>query len=324
MITVQSMGPFHTRFNALTIRRKARAMRSEPRLGAHLSIAGGLPLAIARAVGHGCRSLQIFTRSASQWRARPLDAAEVAEFRARARAAGMRPIVAHASYLINLASGDRTVRARSRRALAEELDRAEALGLFGVVLHPGSATGGRQRVAVRRIADGLDALLRARPKGRALVILEQTAGQGTSVGHRFEHLAEIIAQAGASPRLGVCLDTCHLLAAGYDIASREGYEATIAAFDRVVGLDRLALLHLNDSKHPLGSRVDRHEHIGQGHVGLDGFARILRDPRLSGVPMIIETPKTGARAPGRGVALDPLDRMNLATLRRLLVAEAVN
>ncbi len=286
-------------------------------LGAHLSIAGGLPCAIDRAVAHGCTALQIFSKSSNQWRARKLDAEEVAEFREKAARAGLAAIVAHTSYLINLASGSRTVRARSRAALLEELDRAERLGLRGVVLHPGCATRGGEAEGIRRIAEGIEAVLARRPDARAHIVLEQTAGQGTSIGHRFEHLAAIIGRLHGSPRVGVCLDTCHLYAAGYDIRSADGYEASIAGFAATVGLDRLELIHLNDSRRPLGSRVDRHEHIGRGALGLEAFRRLLNDPRLAGRPMVIETPKTEGRPRGRAL-VDPLDRRNLRALRALI------
>jgi deoxyribonuclease-4 len=286
-------------------------------LGAHMSIAGGLPRAVDRAVAHGCRALQIFSRSSMQWRARALDRSEVAEFRDKAAGAGLGAVVAHASYLINLASGDRTVRTRSRAALLEEVDRAEALELQGVVLHPGCATRGGEGEGIRRVAEGIEWVLEQRPRGRAHVILELTAGQGTSIGHRFEHLAAIIDRLHGSPRLGVCLDTCHLYAAGYDIGSAGGYEASVAAFDATVGLGRLELLHLNDSRRPLGSRVDRHEHIGRGFIGLEPFRRLLNDARLAGRPMVIETPKTDGLQRG-GILVDPLDRRNLRTLRALV------
>jgi deoxyribonuclease IV len=287
-----------------------------PRLGAHLSIAGGLPRAIDRAVASGCEALQIFTKNASQWRARPLPEAEVALFRGKAAAAGIGPIVAHDSYLINLAAADPIIRARSREALGEELDRAEALGLMGLVMHPGAYTTGTEAAGLELIADGLRDLLAARPGGRTLVLLEHTAGQGSTLGHRFEHLAAIIRRLDGSPRVGVCLDTCHLLAAGYDVCDPAGYEATVRQFDSIVGLSRIKVLHLNDSKRPCGSRVDRHEHIGRGCLGLTPFRRLLHDRRFAGLPMLLETPKEDDRK--RRSDVDPLDAMNLATLRRLL------
>ncbi len=282
-----------------------------------MSVAGGLPRAIERAVVHGCDALQIFAKNASQWRGRVLPSAEIREFRARAAASRIHPIVSHASYLINLASGDRTLRRQSLDAMGDEIDRAEALGLLGVVLHPGCYTDGSEADGLELIAAGLVELLKARRRGRTLILLEHTAGQGTSLGSTFEQLASIIGTTGDHPRIGVCLDTCHLLASGYDIVSAAGYDSTFGQFGRLVGFARLKLFHLNDSKRPLGSRVDRHEHIGKGCIGLEPFRRILNDSRFRRLPMLLETPKSEGRASGPIVA-DPLDSRNLATLRRLV------
>jgi deoxyribonuclease-4 len=225
--------------------------------------------------------------------------------------------VSHASYLINLASTAPALRELSISACIDELDRAHALGLLGVVLHPGTCTSGSEEEALNLIADGIRMAFRARPRRRTMVLLEHTAGQGRTLGHRFEHLAAIIDRLDGSPRLGVCLDTCHLVASGYDIVSETGYEHTFATFERVVGLDRLRVFHCNDSKRPCGSRVDRHEHIGQGCLGLEPFRRLLRDRRFSGLPGLIETEKsTGATKPHL-IATDPLDLRNLETLRGL-------
>ena len=289
-----------------------------PRLGAHLSIAGGLPRAVDRAEASGCQALQIFTKSAGQWRARELPDEEIALFRRRLRQTKIRPVVAHNSYLINLAAADKTLRARSIAALGDEIDRAEALGLDGLVMHPGSYTSGTERGGLRLIADGLASILGARPRGRTRILLEQTAGQGTNLGHRFEHLAEIIDLLDGSPRLGVCLDTCHLLTAGYDICSREGYEHTFRQFGRIVGLARLKAFHLNDSKKPCASRVDRHEHIGKGCLGVEPFRWIVNDPRFARLPMLLETPKLDTPQSRRLSDVDPMDRMNLDALRALL------
>jgi deoxyribonuclease-4 len=288
-----------------------------PRLGAHLSIAGGLPRAIDRAEASRCEALQIFTKSAGQWRARPIPDDEAALFRMRAGESGL-PIVAHNSYLINIAAADRSLRAKSIAALREEIDRAELLGLDGLVMHPGSYTTGSEAEGLRLIAAGIAAILRSRPNGRVRILLEHTAGQGTNLGHRFEHLAAIIERLDGSPRVGVCLDTCHLLAAGYDVCSEAGYRATFADFERIVGLGRLALFHLNDSKKPCGSRVDRHEHIGRGHLGLDPFRWILTDPRFQSLPMVLETPKLETPESRRRSDADPWDMRNLRTLRRLM------
>ncbi len=288
-----------------------------PRLGAHLSIAGGLPRAVDRATAANCDALQIFTKSVGQWRARPLPPEEVALFRERRERAGL-PVVAHNSYLINVAAAEPVLRAKSIAALGEELDRAEMLGLDGLVMHPGSYTSGTEAQGLRLIAQALRALLRERPQQRVKVLLEHTAGQGTNLGHRFEHLAAILERLDGSPRIGVCLDTCHLLTAGYDLCSESGYAATFRDFDRIVGLDRLALFHLNDSKKPCGSRVDRHEHIGKGCLGLEPFRRLLNDPRFTHHPMVLETPKLDTPESRRRSDVDPWDRRNLKTLRSLL------
>jgi deoxyribonuclease-4 len=287
-----------------------------PRLGAHLSIAGGLPRAVERAAAAGCEALQIFTKSAGQWRARPLAHDEISRFRARVRELGI-PVVAHDSYLINLAAANPLLREQSIAALGEELDRAEALGLDGLVMHPGSYTNGTEASGLDLIADGLRRLLAERKRGRTRVLLEHTAGQGTNLGHRFEHLAHIIDRLGGTRRVGVCLDTCHLLSAGYDICSPRGYEDTFREFDRVVGLDRLRVFHLNDSKRPCGSRVDRHEHIGKGCLGLEPFRRLLNDPRFLGLPMLLETPKLDTPESRRRGDVDPWDARNLRVLRKL-------
>ena len=289
-----------------------------PRLGAHLSIAGGLPRAVDRAVASKCEALQIFTKSVGQWRARPLPAEEIDAFRRRVAESGIHPVVAHNSYLINLAAALPSLRDQSIVSLREELARAEVLGLDGLVMHPGSFTSGTEQDGLRLIADGLARLLDEAPNGRTRILLEHTAGQGTNLGHRFEHLAEIIDRLGGTPRVGVCLDTCHLLTAGYDICSEEGYRRTFRDFDRIVGVERIAVFHLNDSKKPCGSRVDRHEHIGKGCLGLEPFRRLLNDRRFRRLPMLLETPKLDTPESRRRSDVDPWDARNLRTLRRLI------
>ncbi len=289
-----------------------------PRLGAHLSIAGGLPRAVDRAKASRCEALQIFTKSAGQWRARPLPLEEIDLFRRRVAETKIHPVVAHNSYLINLAAALPSLRQQSIASLREELERAEALGLDGLVMHPGSFTSGTEHDGLRLIAEGLAQLLEERPEGRTRILLEHTAGQGTNLGHRFEHLAEIIDRLDGSPRVGVCLDTCHLLTAGYDICSEEGYRDTFEQFDRIVGLDRIQVFHLNDSKKPCGSRVDRHEHIGKGCLGLEPFRRLLNDGRFKALPMLLETPKLETPESRRKSDVDPWDARNLRTLRRLI------
>jgi deoxyribonuclease IV len=291
-----------------------------PRLGAHLSIAGGLPRAVDRAVASRCEALQIFTKSAGQWRARPLPSDEVVLFRRRVAETGIRPVVAHNSYLINIAAAGPALRQQSLAALKEELDRADLLGLDALVMHPGSFTTGTESEGLKLIADGLRTLLQDRPPGGAMILLEHTAGQGTNLGHRFEHLAAILEQLEGSPRVGVCLDTCHLLTAGYDLCSEGGYRRTFREFDRIVGLNRIKLFHLNDSKKPCGSRVDRHEHIGKGCLGLEPFRMLLNDRRFKALPMLLETPKLDTPETRRRSDVDPWDRRNLRTLRKLMRA----
>lgn len=282
-----------------------------------MSVAGGVSKAVDRAVAHGCEAVQIFTKNASQWRGRPLDPAEVRAFRDRVERTGIRPVVSHASYLINLATTFPGLREQSIAAFVDELDRADALGLLGVVIHPGTCTAGTEEDALRLIAEAIRQALGARPRRRSMVLLEHTAGQGRTVGYRFEHLAAIIGHLRGSARVGVCLDTCHLVAAGYDIVSERGYRDTFDAFDRLVGLDRLQVFHANDSKKPCGSRVDRHEHIGRGCLGEEPFRRILHDRRFAGLPLLIETAKSRRSEQAGMVETDPFDVQNLEALRRL-------
>ena len=277
-----------------------------------MSIAGGMERAVERARSVDATALQVFCKSASQWRARELPADEIERFRAAAREAGLTDhTLSHCSYLINLASPDDALWARSVEALRDELARCVALGIRWVVLHPGSHVGSGEDAGLDRVARGLDAALHGPGAidGDVTVLLENTAGQGTNLGHRFEHLGSVIERAACRDRLGVCFDTCHALAAGYEFREPGGYRAMWAEFDRAVGLDRLRAFHLNDSKRELGSRRDRHEHIGRGHVGLDGFRLVLADRRFRGLPMVLETPK--------GEALEE-DRENLAVLRGLV------
>jgi deoxyribonuclease IV len=285
-----------------------------------MSIAGGLPRAVDRAHATRCEALQIFTKSAGQWRARELPDDEVRLFRRRVAETGIHPVVAHNSYLINVAAAAPALRSQSMAALGEELDRAELLGLDALIMHPGSYTTGTEQDGLRAIGHALAGLLKERRRHRVKILLEHTAGQGTNLGHRFEHLAAILEHAGGSSRIGVCLDTCHLLTAGYDLCSDDGYRDTFRDFDRIVGLDRLHVFHLNDSKKPCGSRIDRHEHIGKGCLGLEPFRQLLNDPRFSNLPMLLETPKRDMPALNRKRDVDPWDARNLRTLRSLIRA----
>jgi len=282
-----------------------------------MSVAGGVSKAVDRAAVHGCESLQIFSKNANRWAAKPLDPADVRAFRARIDQTGITPVVSHASYLINLATTFPALREQSVAAFIDELDRAEALGLLGVVIHPGTCTAGTEEDALRLVGESIRAAFKARPRCQTRVLLECTAGQGRTVGHRFEHFAAILEHLDGSPRVGVCLDTCHLVASGCDIVSDHGYRETFDAFDRIVGLGRVKVFHGNDSKKPCGSRVDRHEHIGEGCLGLEPFRRLLNDPRFVDLPMLIETEKSKGTWRAGSILEDPLDRKNLATLRGL-------
>ena len=289
-----------------------------------MPVAGGVSQAVDRAWVHGCEALQIFSKNASQWTGKPLDPAEVRRFRTRIDATGIRPVVAHASYLINLATTFPLLREQSIAAFVDELDRAETLGLLGVVIHPGTCTAGTEEDALSLIGDALRTAFKARPRRRTMVLLEHTAGQGRTLGHRFEHLAAILSHVNGSARVGVCLDTCHLVAAGYDIVSDAGYADTFEALDRTVGLDRVKVFHGNDSKKPCGSRVDRHEHIGEGCLGLEPFRRLLHDQRFADLPILIETEKSGRSERAGAIVEDPFDVKNLGVLRRLRATGSKN
>jgi deoxyribonuclease-4 len=287
------------------------------RIGAHMSVAGGVSRAVERAVVHGCEALQIFCKNANQWIGKPIAQDDIVRFRQRVEETELTPVLSHASYLINLATSQPHLRKQSIDAFVDELDRAESLGLRGVVIHPGTCTSGTEANALRLIAEAIASTFKSRPHHRVMVLLEHTAGQGRTVGHRFEHLATILEHLDGSPRVGVCLDTCHLLASGYNIADPSGYDDTLESFNRLVGFDRLEVFHGNDSKKPCGSRVDRHEHIGKGFVGLEPFRRLLNDERFASKAILIETEKAGGNERAGTLALDPYDKKNLATLRRL-------
>jgi deoxyribonuclease IV len=282
-----------------------------------MSVAGGVSKAVDRAEVHRCEALQIFTKNASQWKGKPLDTAEIKRFRTRVEEAGLSPIVSHASYLINLATTDPVLRRQSIEAFIDELDRAHALGLLGVVIHPGTCTAGTEADALRLIAAAVRTAFKARPRRMTMVLFEHTAGQGRTLGHRFEHLSAILEHLDGSPRAGVCLDTCHLVASGYDIATDAGYAATFAQFDTLVGFERLKVFHGNDSKRPCGSRIDRHEHIGDGCLGLEPFRRLMHDTRFEGLPILIETEKAEGSNRPNAILADPFDLRNLEVLREL-------
>ena len=286
-------------------------MTVEPLLGAHESAAGGPSRAIERAEAIGCRALQVFVKSPSQWRGSELADSEVAAFRVARAASRVVAVVAHASYLINLAAPGATMRERSIEALADELERARRLGLDALVLHPGAHLGEGAAAGLRRAAAALDAAYARLAADAPPTLLEQTAGQGTLLGARLEELAAIRAAASCEARLGFCLDTCHAFAAGYPVDGEAGWEAFLAQVELTLGLARVRCVHLNDSKGVRGCRRDRHANLGEGEIGLEAFVRVARDPRLAGVPLVLETP---LGADGRGHARD-LARLGRALAR---------
>ena len=263
------------------------------KLGAHVSAAGGVSKAVSNAAALGCDAFQLFVKNASRWRAKPLDTDEAARFREARAAQGCADVVAHASYLINLAATNPETLRKSRAALRDELSRCHALGIGGLVLHPGAHMGRGEEAGLAAVAASLNEVLGASPDVKtpdvkAKVLLENTAGQGTVLGSRFEHLAWLRANVDAPERLGVCFDTCHAFAAGYDL--KDGYEEVIDKFGETVGWAHLGCVHLNDSQHALGSRKDRHANLGAGHIGMETFVKLAGDARLGGVPLVLETP----------------------------------
>ena len=281
-----------------------------PLLGAHESVSGGLYRAFDHIRKVGGESLQIFTRNQRQWHAPPLTDEEIRLFGEKWEESGNMPVASHASYLINLGSGKEEQTAKSVASFSEELQRCDRLGIFQVVIHPGSHGGDGVEAGLENVVRHLDTVFKnVGESSRVKVLLETTAGQGSGLGSRFEEIAWIISESSYPDRLGVCVDTCHIFAAGYDIRTPETYAQTISEFDKTIGLERICFFHLNDSKKELGSRVDRHEHIGKGKLGLDGFRHLLNDPRFSNHPMVLETPK------GKDLKED---RKNLKILRSLI------
>jgi len=260
-------------------------------LGSHVSTSGGSALAIDRALAIGSTAMQIFVKNNMQWFAAPLPAGEARAFRDHPRREELRAVFGHTGYLINLAATNPDFHSRSIRSLAGELVRAQQLGLPFLVLHPGAHMGAGVEAGLNQAAASLDRLFADSPKNPVRIALEITAGQGSTLGRTFEELAHILARVKRTERLCVCLDTAHLFAGGHDISTPAGVRRTFAQFDKLIGRDRLAALHLNDSKTPLGSRKDRHEHIGKGHIGLEPFRYLMRDPRFRKIPKVLETPK---------------------------------
>ena len=280
------------------------------RLGAHMSIAGGLDKAPLRGQKVGCDTIQVFTKTNRQWHAKVLGDREIETFKRNLGTSGIGPVVAHTCYLINLAAPRRLVWRKSVAAFRDELERAERLGIPYLVTNPGSHGGAGEAEGIHRVAEALNVLHAALSDCRVHTLLETTAGQGTSLGYRFEQLAAILAEVDRRDRVGICLDTCHVFAAGYELRTRQGYRSTWRDFTTCLGLDRLKVIHLNDSKADLGSRIDRHQHIGKGRLGLTPFRFLVNDPRLRRLPMILETPKDSDSMRA--------DRRNLGCLRRLL------
>lgn len=278
--------------------------------GAHISISGGIHLAIDRAVASGCNVMQIFTRNSNQWKGKPVSDSDVALFRNKFADSGLIEVVSHDIYLINLASPPGETREKSLAAFRDELETCARLGIMKVVMHPGSHLADSPEAGLARVTEAFDQLFAEVPQFDGRVLIETTAGQGSNLGRTFEELATIIKGSKYPEKFGVCFDTCHTFAAGYDLATEAGYADTMAQFDRLIGLERLACFHLNDSKKGLGSRVDRHEHIGQGTLGLNPFKFILNDARFSNIPKILETPKGDS---------ENMDAVNLGILRGLVV-----
>jgi deoxyribonuclease-4 len=263
---------------------------NRPLLGAHMPTAGGVYKAIESGHAIGCDTVQVFTASPRQWRSPVLSDDAVSAYKSACVACGISVTIAHDSYLINLAAPPGDILDKSRIAFRGELDRAEALGIDYLVSHPGAHVGEGEEIAIPRIIASLDALHADTAGYHVKVAIETTAGQGSTLGYRFEQIAQMIAGVRDPDRLVVCVDTCHLFAAGYDIRDAQSYADTMGQFDQIIGRDKLAVVHANDSQKPLGSKVDRHAHIGEGEIGLEGFRLLVNDPRVAGLPIVVETP----------------------------------
>ena len=282
-------------------------MIDKPFLGAHFSTAGGLQNAIFEARDHNCNAVQIFTKNSRTWKEKYPQVHEINRFLEAREQTGVHCAISHASYLINLGAREEEKLEKSRSALENELIRSGLLQISDIVLHPGSHMNKGEKTGIQTIVESIDTVFEKLEGTSVHLLLETTSGQGTNIGHRFEHLAEIMARSRFGKNLGTCLDTCHIFVAGYDIRTEEAYEKTMDLFDGIVGIDRLRVIHLNDSRNGLASRVDRHEHIGRGCIGENAFRRIMNDPRLSHIPKIIETPKRENKK--------AMDRLNLELLR---------
>ncbi len=278
-------------------------------LGAHMSIAGGLHNAIDRGLKAGCGVIQIFTQNANRWIGKPVASGDSRLFRERWLESGVHEIISHDIYLVNLAAAEGDIREKSLHAFQAEMERCANLGIDKIIMHPGSHLGDGEDVGLRRIAAAFDQLFEKVPDFSGRALLETTAGQGTNLGYRFEQLRDIIGLSAYPDRFAVCFDTCHTFAAGYDTTTEDGYRRVFEEFDRVIGLDRLQAFHLNDSRKGLDSRVDRHEHIGKGAMGLSPFRFLMNDKRFETIPKMLETPKGDD---------DEMDMINLKILRDLI------
>ena len=282
-------------------------MKGDLLLGAHMSVSGGIHRAFERGSSIGCTTMQVFTKNSNQWEGKPLGEEDIQNYKTAAAKSSIVQVVAHAAYLINLCALTEDLLLKSRRALEDELRRCETLGLLGLVFHPGAHRGAGEEAGIERIADSVNSVHRRTRGFRTLTILETTAGQGTALGYRFGQLRDIISLVKEQGRMAVCIDTCHLFAAGYPIDTELGWNETIQELDEAVGLPRVVVVHVNDSKRERGSRVDRHEHIGRGFIGKEGFKNLLRDERFTSHPMILETPKD----------FEGADIINLKLLRKI-------
>jgi len=279
-------------------------------LGAHMSIAGGVEEAPKRGASVGCSAMQIFTKNSNQWKAKPLESKNIDEWFKNIEEAKITSVASHDSYLINLASPDKEALKKSLDAFVEEIKRADQLKIPLLVFHPGSHLKAGEEEGLLKVADSMNrAIDETSKQSDVLLAIETTAGQGTNLGHRFEHIAYLIDKVENKNRVGVCVDTCHIFAAGYDIRTEKEYKKTFKEFDRLIGIDKIKIFHVNDSKKDFGTRVDRHEQIGEGFIGLDAFGFLMNDKRFANIPMVLETPK--------GKELEE-DKINLKLLRSLI------
>ncbi len=277
-------------------------------IGAHVSVSGGLPKAVSRAVKIGCETIQIFTKSNMQWKSKELTKEEISEFQTKLKKFDIHPVVVHSSYLINLCASDKEILKKSRRAFVDELRRCESIGAMCLVFHPGAHLGKGEDYGIKLTAESINLAHSETRNFKTLTVVEVTSGQGTTIGYKFEQIKKLIDLIEDKARIGVCIDTCHLFSAGYDIRDEKGCEKVFKEFDEIIGIERIKVFHLNDSKRELNSRVDRHYHIGKGYIGKNAFRYIMRNPAFRDIPKIIETPKGYD---------DKFDILNLRMLRKL-------